>query len=310
MTRDYYSILGVSKNSNKKDIISAFRKLARKFHPDVNKKNSYNEQKFKEINQAYQVLSDDKTRKDYDDFGNNWLHADQIRSNGISNSFKYKKDLDRDFFSFNDFFNFNNRSKSNFENSNSHKIEISVTLKDLCFGTKKIITIKEKINCDKCNIDEKFQSIKCTFCDGSGKKLKSKNIEFKIPKGMKNEGIIKLRRPDSKVINIVIKEVKENNFVRKNNDLFTKVKVDYLDAILGGEVIVDTLDKPISLKIPAVTKNLTLFKIKNKGMPELNSNNIGSLIVEINISIPSEISNHEKDILEKLRISKRGNDAL
>ena len=126
-----------------------------------------------------------------------------------------------------------------------------------------------------------FQNIKCTLCNGSGKTVKSKNIEFEVPRGLKNEGIIKLRRPDSKVINILVKQVKEDNFIRKNNDLFTKVNVDYLDAILGGEVVVSTLDKPISLKIPAGTKNSTLFKVKDKGMPSLNSNKLGSLIVEI-----------------------------
>lgn len=310
MTKSYYEVLGISKNSDKKDIVSAFRKLARKFHPDVNKKNSYNEQKFKEINQAYQVLSDDKSRKDYDEFGDNWIHADQIRSNGINNSFKFDGNLNSDFFSFNDFFNLNNRSRSNSKYQNSHKIEISVTLKELYFGTKRIITIKEKINCAKCDSSKNFQNIKCTLCNGSGKTVKSKNIEFEVPRGLKNEGIIKLRRPDSKVINIMVKQVKEDNFIRKNNDLFTKVNVDYLDAILGGEVVVSTLDKPISLKIPAGTKNSTLFKVKDKGMPSLNSNKLGSLIVEIDVSIPSEISMKEKTILEKLRISKRENDAL
>ena len=120
MINSYYGILGITKISNKKEIISAFRRLARKYHPDVNSKNSYNEKKFKEINEAYQVLSDEKSRKDYDDFGEQWRYADQIRSNQINNNFK-----------FNNFFNFNSSSRSNFEEKQVHKMEISVSLKEL-----------------------------------------------------------------------------------------------------------------------------------------------------------------------------------
>ena len=129
--RDYYEILGIAKDSDERTIKKAYRKLARKHHPDVNLKNSYNEKKFKEINEAYQVLSDDKTRKDYDSFGEKWRYADQIRSNQINNHFR-----------FNDFFKFNSTSRSNFDEKYVHKMEISVTLKELYLGTKKIIVLK------------------------------------------------------------------------------------------------------------------------------------------------------------------------
>ena len=147
MINGYYGILGIKKESNKKEIVSAFRRLARKYHPDVNSKNSYNEKKFKEINEAYQVLSDDKSRKDYDDFGKKWRYADQIRSNQINNYFK-----------FNDFLNFNSTSRSNFKEKHVHKMEISVTLKELYLGTKRIIVLKDKSDCIQCNNFEKPRS--------------------------------------------------------------------------------------------------------------------------------------------------------
>jgi DnaJ-class molecular chaperone len=297
MINSYYGILGITKISNKKEIISAFRRLARKYHPDVNSKNSYNEKKFKEINEAYQVLSDEKSRKDYDDFGEQWRYADQIRSNQINNNFK-----------FNNFFNFNSSSRSNFEEKQVHKMEISVSLKELYLGTKRIILLKDKTNCIQCDNFEKSNSSKCTVCNGKGKILESKKIELNIPKGLKDGGLIKVKTPDSRIINFYVKQVLEENFIRKGNDLYTKVELNYLDAILGGEVILKTLNKPISLKIPPGTKNSSLFKIQDKGMPIINSDKFGSLIVEVNIIVPSKVSNEEKSILEDLRVLNRGSN--
>lgn len=312
MIDNYYDTLGVHRKSNNKEIVAAFRKLARKYHPDVNKRNSFNEKKFKEINEAYQVLSDKKARKDYDHFGDNWRYADQIRSSTLNNSFgfgegyNFRQNSNRDYFSLKDLFEFNSGANSKSDKVNHHEVEISVTLKELYEGTKRIIKLKERNNCTNCNSLGYVEEKKCSVCQGLGKYFQSKTLEVVIPKGLKDSGVVSIKRPESKVINIHVKQVKEKKFIRKEDDLYTSVNVDYLEAILGGDVLVHTMEKPISLKIPPGTRNSSLFRIKGRGMPIINSDKFGSLIVEVNVTIPSEITTEERELLENLRILGRG----
>jgi curved DNA-binding protein len=307
--RDYYKILGVSKTATIDEIKKAFRSLAVKYHPDRNKGKDA-ENKFKEISEAYEVLSDPEKRKKYDNLGSSWNRFHQ--SGGNAQDFDWSEWFSnrtrggsgrrtKGFGGFGDMFDSGNVSdffKNIFGEGFAQRtgfrqtpkkgidtiVDIEITLAEAYSGTQRIIEI------DGHKIDLK---IKPGVSDGQTLKITGKGTYGKHG-GITGDLIIKIHiKPHSKV-------------ERKGDDLHIDVPVDLYKAILGGSSKLKTFGGTINLKIPAGTQNGALLKLKNQGMPKYNNpSERGDLYAKILVNIPTNLSNEEKEMFEKLRTLKK-----
>jgi curved DNA-binding protein len=304
--KDYYKILGVDKKASQDEIKKAYRKLAVKYHPDKNQGNKEAEERFKEIGEAYEVLGDVEKRKKYDALGANWknFQSGQAYSGGnpfanfnFGNGGTYVEvDMD-DFMSgnsqFSDFFNaffgggrraktsnFGGGSRKNFQQAADYETTMEITLEDAYHGTSKIIQVE----------DEKIR-LKIMPGIKDGQILRVKGKGQKAPNGQNNGDLF-----------VIIKVQNHPKFERKVNDLYTSQKIDLFTAVLGGEIIVETIDGKVKLTIPSGTQNGKTFRLKNKGMPVYQSQNqYGDLYLKIDIQIPERLSEKQKKQFEELK---------
>jgi len=346
--KDYYKILGVGKNASQEDIKKAFKQLARKYHPDLNPNDKNAEEKFKEINEAFQVLNNTEKKEKYDKYGDSAFSEEDL-SQFRNFNFDFE-DLFKGF-GLNDIFNIFQEREDNekdYQEGEDVREDINISLKEAFLGVKKNIRInvKEKCNkcdgtgaeesktCDKCNGKGKIRSVKkqgfaqfvsisncdkcygkgfittktCNKCHGKGFIEEEQEIEIKIPKGVTNLQYLRVQGKGGMGINapngdlyIVIHIKNETEFKREDENLFLEKKIDLLIAILGGEIEIEGIDKKLKLKIPAGTQSHTVFKLKNQGMPVLNSNQKGDLFVKVIVEIPKVGRLKEKKIKEALK---------
>ena len=308
--KDYYNILGVSKNATADDIKKAYRKMATKYHPDKNPGDKVAEEKFKDINEAKEVLSDPEKRKLYDRFGKDWQHYKDAGAQGGFDWSKYARQQQRgqrsytyqggfedlgDIFGgsggasssggFSDFFEtlFGSRYAGAGAGRGAHTrrprgqdatAEITITLKEAYTGTSPQFIIDD-------------QTIKLNIKPGvkDGQKLKLKG------KGHNGGDLY---------ITVHVKE--DPHYRRENNDLYVDVPVDLYTAILGGKAEVDTLKGKIKLDIPAETPNGKTLRLKGLGMPVYTRpGHFGNLYARIMVQLPKKLSKKERDLFEKLR---------
>lgn len=303
-SKDLYKILGVSKTASDKDIKQAYRKLARQYHPDVNPGNKSAEEKFKDINNAYEILSDPEKRKKYDQFGDKWEHADQFTGaqgnpfsgfsgfrNAGGDDFSYQYvdmsdlgDLGDIFKGFTGGFGGKGRSP---RPRQGRDIEAStdITLEEAFNGTTRLMQ------------------------DSSGRR-----IEVKIPAGVKNGGRIKVSGkgepgmaggPSGDLyLTVVIQE--HPVFQLKGNDIHVEVPVPLTDAVLGGEASIPTpRGKNLALKIPPETQNGKVFRLAGQGMPEIGKDAKGDLFAKVKIVLPENLTEREKELFRQLRESRQ-----
>jgi molecular chaperone DnaJ len=356
MGKDYYKILGVEKNAGQEEIKKAFRKLAHKFHPD---KDGGSEEKFKEINEAYQVLGNEGKRKQYDQFGAtfdqqggfgggmNWEDfMRQARGGGFGNvNFDLGMDLGD---IFGDLFGFGG-TKNRRQEAEDIEMELAITLVEAAFGLEKDVDLYKIIKCDHCvgsgaepgttvntcktcggtgrvtriqrtfigsfqtssvcpdcRGEGKIPEQRCRKCDGSGTMKGSEKIKIQIPGGVDNGTVLRVSgkgnagafgAPNGELY-IRIRVKPDVRFSRHGDDLFTKRKINIVEASLGTKIEVDTLDGVIELKIPEGTQPLTKFRIKGKGMHRLNSGGRGDMYVEIEVEVPKRLSRRQRKLLE------------
>tara|TARA_B100000029_G_scaffold135336_4_gene129777 strand:+ start:1039 stop:1968 length:930 start_codon:yes stop_codon:yes gene_type:complete len=283
MAQNYYDILGVSKNASDKDIKSAYRRMARKLHPDVNPDDSRAQNQFKKVNEAYEVVGDPARRKDYDHFGDNWKHADQIRnvnagrhsSGGIG-------------FNLGDLFGVGGGTgSSSFGNMFSgaathmrspvrHEGTLEVSLDEVYAGVTRRISIDSA---------------------GSG----SRNLEVRVPRGVLDGRKIRLRPDNDTEIILTVNVRSDDRFSRKGANLLIDIAVNLLDALLGCEVEVPTITGRVVLQIPMGTQNGRSFKIKGKGLPMGDSKQFGDLYATVNVRLPESLSDEERQLYMQLR---------
>lgn len=285
--KDYYKILGIEKNASQEEIKKKYRELAKKHHPDLNKGDESSANKLKEINEAYEVLSDEEKRKKYDMFGSSY----QNRGYDTGSSYNYSSDTD-----FSDFFNTifgqggfsssgSNRDIFNgFSSSKSarpkYNMETSLSLKDAYRGGEKVVDIK-------INGENKALKIKWPAGIEDGKKIRIRGKKFDI------DGDIYVK------INIVSQDKLEGI------DIIKKVDLLPWDAYLGCHKEIETLDGKIKVKIPAKIRSGQRIKIANKGFRNMNQER-GHLYLEININNPTELTEEEVELYRKLKnIDKR-----
>lgn len=298
---DYYKILGVPKSASENDIKKAYRKLARKYHPDLNPNNKEAEQKFKEVNEANEVLGNAENRKKYDDYGEHWKHSEEYekakqeqkrgqRRYQTTGDF-YGNDFSDGDFSGGDFSDF---FESMFGRSRSSRSR----------SGRQVQYKGQDFNAElQLNLNDVYTSHKRTLT------VNNKNIRITIPAGIENEQVIKIKGHGGPGINggpsgdLYIKFTINNNtpFKRERENLYTTVQLDLYKAILGGDIMVDTFDGKAKVKIKPETKNGTKVKLKGKGFPIYKKEGqFGDLFITFNITIPTNLSLKEKELFKEL----------
>lgn len=327
VTTDYYEVLGVQKNATKEEIKKAYRQAALKWHPDRNPDNlKESEAKFKEISQAYSVLSDDTKRSNYDRFG---TEKGQSSWNPFSSGGGDPFDIFNQFFGGNPF----GRSQNPFSDVQDIRIQLDITLEDVVLGNKKTVSfdIAEKCpdckgqggtgsTCKVCNgygqvrQQHGFMNItstcircsgtgvhitkECDKCKGQGRVKRNRTIEVKIPVGIEQNNILRIERRTKTNGNLdcVINILEHEYFQRHGNDLICKCNVNCFDACLGNTVQVKSIygDK-LDINIPAGSQHGDRIKVAGKGIGG------GDQIVVVSIVIPKKLNKKQKDLLQKLR---------
>ncbi len=284
MAQNYYDILGISKNASDKDIKSAYRRMARKLHPDVNPNDSSAQKQFKKVNEAYEVVGDPSRRKDYDHFGDNWKHADQIRnvnaghssSGGIGFNLGDLFGTERGAGGGHRFGDMFGGPSAHMRGPVRHEGTIEVSLDEVYAGVTRRISIES---------------------GGSS----HRNLEVQVPRGVLHGRKIRLRPGDDTEVILTVNVRSDRRFSRKGANLSIDVAVNLLDAILGGEVEVPTMTGRVVLQIPTGTQNGRSFKIKGKGLPKVDSEQFGDLYVTINVRLPESLSDEEQLLYTQLR---------
>lgn len=305
---DYYKILGVEKGASQDDIKKAFRKLARKYHPDLNPNDPSAKEKFQEINEANEVLSDPEKRKKYDEYGEHWKHADEFEAQkraqqaggfaGFGNGQKftdgngtYWYSSDGEGFSgasadgFSDFFEqmFGRRrsggQQAGFRGQDFHA-ELHLTLREAAQTHKQVLNVN------------------------------GKQVRITIPAGVADGQVIKLKGYGAAGVNggpagdlyITFVIAEDTTFKRLGDDLYVDAEIDLYSAVLGGEKIIDTLNGKVKLKIKPETQNGTKVRLKGKGFPVYKEDGqFGDLIVTYSVKIPTGLNDRQKELFRQLQ---------
>ena len=288
---NYYDILGVGKSSSEKEIKQAYRDLARKYHPDVNPDDKQAEDKFKKINEAYEVLSNPESKKKYDMYGDNWQNLGNPNHGtdfgswwpfGQAGRGRSSENWSTNFGDFEDLFsgNVGGRRRKRYT---AKPIKVEISLKEAFSGTVRQVAINS--------------------ATGEGRK-----IEVQIPPGVDNNSKIKLNPKGMREVILSIKVTQDIKFQRDRNELYAEVDVDFDDLILGCEIEVETITGKIALVLPVNSQNKQKFKISGQGMPLLDGNGKrGDFFVIVNAVIPDTMSEKQKQHILNYSQSKSDN---
>ena len=322
MAKDYYQILGVPRNATEKDIKSAYRRLARQFHPDVNPGKDATE-KFKSINEAYEVLSDADTRKKYDAFGENWKHADQFtqaprQGSGFGYDSRGRGGPGRvhvqygnagdDFDSILEEMMGSSRGTQGYGRASRRQAAeepVVITLEEAYQGTARTMEVVRSLTCEVCHGTGRLQRGVCATCRGSGSVRTPRKIEVKIPAGVDNGSRVRVSPGGEDEIYLVISVAPQQRFERKADDLYVDLSVNLTDAVLGAEVKVPTLKGEVILKVPPETQNANTIRLAGLGMPRLGSSDKGDLYARVKVVLPTGLTDKEKKLFEELRNSRK-----
>ena len=288
---DYYKILGIDKTATTKDVKNAYRKLARKFHPDLNPDDKDAKKNFQQINEANEVLSDPEKRKKYDQYGNDWQHADEFekqkqyrdQSSGSrgarSSGSEYGEDFSDFFESMFGGYSGGRQGRQMKYRGEDYKAEIRLELIDAYKTHQQTITVN------------------------------GKNIRITIPAGIENGQTIKISGHGSPGVNggpngdlyITFSVANHSIFKRLGDHLYATIDLDLYTAVLGGEMILDTLDGQVKLKVKPETQNGSKVKLKGKGFPVYKKDNqFGDLFISWSIKIPTNLTEKQKELFTQL----------
>ncbi|MGG8495192.1 DnaJ C-terminal domain-containing protein [Tenacibaculum sp. TC6] len=288
---DYYKVLEVDKTATSADIKKAYRKLARKYHPDTNPNDDEAKKKFQQINEANEVLSNPENRKKYDEYGENWQHAKvyeqakKQRNYSSGSSYQHASSSDFEGTDFSDFFNAafgggrsSHRRTTQFRGQDFNAT-LQLNLKDVYTSQKQVLT------------------------------LNNKKIRITIPAGVENGQTIKIKGHGGDGLNggpkgdlyITFEISPDPLFKRDGADLYTEQTIDLYTAVLGGEVIIDAFVDKVKLKVKEGTQNGTKVRLKGKGVPKYkNEDQLGDLYVTYTITIPTGLTEEQRDLFIKL----------
>lgn len=340
MGKDYYQILGVSKNSTDEEIKKAYRKLALSYHPDRNHGNKEAEEKFKEINEAYSVLGDPEKRVRYDRYGTADEHGSMFDF-GFGRNFD---DIFGDFFG--DIFSGGTRSKRG-RKGEDLRYNLELQFEEAVFGIEKEIDIPKEERCPRCagsRIEPGFQPVPCPQCNGRGqvrytqgfftinrscencngegyivkdpcKNCKGrgyirtkKKITLNVPPGVDSDSRLKVRGegaqgPHDSVPGdlFVVLRVKEHPiFDREGDNIFVHAEVNFPTLCLGGQIKVPTLEGEATIDVAPGTRPEKMYRIKGRGVPKTNGYGRGDQFVHLHVSVPTDLSDRQRQLLEEL----------
>jgi len=286
---DYYKILGVKKDSTQNDIKKAYRKLARKYHPDLNPNDKEAARKFREINEANEVLSNSENRKKYDKYGKDWMHADEIEK-----AQKKRQEYQR---------TYQGPSSDDFSESNYSDFFESM------FGGRRSRSKRVKFKGQDFNAELHLDLKDVYETHKQSLTVNGKNIRLTIPAGVKDGQIIKLKGYGGEGLNggpkgdLFIKFVITNRtkFKRDKDNLYSTVDIDLYKALLGGEITVDTFSGKVKLKIKPETQTGTKVKLKGKGFPVYKKEGeYGDLYITYHVALPTKLNEKEKELFNEL----------
>ncbi|MCA9328958.1 molecular chaperone DnaJ [Candidatus Saccharibacteria bacterium] len=361
--RDYYEVLGVAKGASDDEIKKAFRRKAIELHPD---KEGGDEAKFKEVNEAYEVLKDSAKRQRYDQFGHAGVGGSGAGGNPFE-GFNFGGQGHSVNFDFDDLGGFGDLFGSFFGGGQGQRrqkrpergrdiemelvldfeeaifgveTDVKLNLHDVCTHCKgttaepghEVVTcetckgsgqevrvaqtifgnIQQAVTCSKCRGKGKIPEQKCSICNGVGVERVDKNVKIKIPAGIDDGATIRLSgygeatangNKGDLYVHIRVKPHKE--FTREGDLVLSKVHVDMVDAALGTEINVDTVDGPVKMKVPAGTQSGTDFKLSGHGVPHIKTGTRGAHIVTVNVDTPTKLSKKQQDLLEEFKDHKK-----
>lgn len=316
---DYYQVLGVSSGASDKDIKQSYRRLARKYHPDVNPSDKSAEAKFKEANEAYQVLSDPEKRKKYDQFGANWKYADRFAQAGAQSGpsgFRGETIYDMGDFAAGsgDIFEtllggMGGRTSRRPRRGQDVEYPVEVTLEEAYHGSQRIIQIQGEQVCSVCGGRGTIANAPCYSCGGTGKVTAPRRLEVRIPPGVDTGSRIRVAGEGGPGmaggpkgdLYLVITVRPHTALERKGNDLHVEVPVSLTGAMLGGEIEVPTLKGKVMLRVPPETQNGRVFRLAGQGMPQLNGSAHGDLFAKVKVVLPSGLTERERELFKQLQ---------
>ncbi len=355
MSKDYYELLGVSNNASEKEIKSAYKRQARKFHPDVNK-DAGAEEKFKEIQQAYDVLGDSKKRAKYDQFGSAAFEGNAAGAGGFS-GFDFDEFSNFGGFSdiFDSFFGGQAAGRKSSAGRGSAKrqgedlrYDFRIPLEMAYKGGEKTIEVSQLAQCSKCNgsaskggkpprtcsvcggtgqvhqaqrtILGSFSQVRpcpnchgegsvisdpCSNCKGTGRERKISKVKVKIPAGVSTGTRLKITKAGNAGIRggmegdlyIYIDVERHKLFERDEDDIYYEANINFVQAALGDEISVPSLDGNISVKVPPGSAPGTVLRLRGKGIPHLHGSGNGSYFLKLNVDVPTNIKEKQKEAL-------------
>jgi DnaJ-class molecular chaperone len=302
-SRDHYETLGVNRKATDKDIRAAYRKLARQYHPDLNPGDKSAEARFKEIQQAYEVLSDAEKRKKYDQLGANWEMFGQApptsgQRYGTRTTYTPTGDVPIDFGDLGGervdigdilgrvFGGFGGRTTTQTRPRRGQDVEqpVSVTLEEAYRGTTRLVEVL-------------------------GEGGEPRRLEVKVPAGVREGSRIRMAGEGGPGVGggergdlfLIISVLPHPTYERKGDDLTAEVPVPLTTAVLGGEVPVQTLKGRLALRIPPETQNGRTFRLAGQGMPKLGGKGAGDFLARVRVVLPTSLSAEEREIFERLR---------
>jgi len=334
--RDYYEVLGVPRTASADEIKKAYRKLARKYHPDLQTGagKAEAERKFKEINEAYEVLSDPKKREKYDRLGPQWREGMDFTpppgAGAREETFRYEGDFQgfEGFGGFSDFFEslfgdtlggrrrgrgFGRAGAARPVRGGDVESEMELTLEEVVHGAKRRVRLQGQVLCPVCNGRGVVRQQTCPRCGGTGRVIEERDLTVNIPVGARDGDRVRLAgqgepgesgAPAGDLF-IRIRLLPHSRFrIVGQNDLETEVETMPWEAVLGTEVRIQTLDGEGTLKIPAGSRRGKRFRLRGKGLP-IRGNGRGDLYVQLEINIPADIAPAERRLYEELaRLAK------
>ena len=343
--RDFYEVLGVERKASDAEIKQAYRRLAMKFHPDRNTEDPQAEERFKEVKEAFEMLSDRQKRQAYDQFGH--AGVDQQAGAGAAGFGDIFDSV------FGDIFGGGRGGGTRAYRGADLRYDLEMTLEDAVAGTEIKIRVPTLVGCETCGgkgsrsgrapeqcgtcggagqvrMQQGFFSVQqtcpkcrgsgktiadpCASCNGSGKTRGNKTISVKVPAGVDNGDRIRLSGegepgqsggpPGDLYVNVVVKD--HPIFTREETDLRCEVPIDFVTAVLGGELEVPTLQGRVMLKIPPETQTGRMFRLRGKGVRSVRGGQVGDLICRVAVETPINLNKEQKEMLRKFGESLSG----
>jgi DnaJ-class molecular chaperone len=324
--RDFYQVLGLSRTASADEIKKAYRRLARQYHPDLHSgsKKAEMEKKFKELNEAHEVLSDPDKRKKYDQYGAQWEQAEAYekarqQAGAGAQGFRWEQagpgggsDFNNEAFSdiFENLFRGGGRAggaRGFSAPGEDLDAEVDLTLREVLTGVTKRINLREPVTCSTCQGTGTLRGRTCPTCLGSGSTTELKTIEVKIPAGVQEGTRVRVggkgqlgssggKRGD---LYLFVRIKPDPVFRREGSDIHVALPVYPWEAMLGAEVMAPTLTEPVKVKVPSGSKADSKLRLKDKGLPSAGGGH-GDLFLHLQVVVPPSVTEEERAVYQRL----------